>query len=422
MLRRVQQYINQHELLRKEQPVLVAVSGGADSVALLHILLQLGYTCHVAHCNFHLRGEESDRDERFVRDICAAWELPLHVQDFATTDYATQHGLSIEMAARELRYTWFEQLRHELACQAIAVAHHQNDQAETVLLNLLRGSGLRGLEGMHPKNDKIVRPLLTISREAILDYLTIEHLSYVTDSTNLDTTIQRNAIRAQLSHYQPAQIAHIAQTSHLMQGYEQIVNAYVDSIRAQVVEKSGAIVRINMKELQKHSSCSVLLYELLREYGFTQTSQIYESMQGESGKRFYSSNWQAVIDRDYLLIAPLKQAEETVPTIAIELRNKQLQEHFFAANALTALFDGKIAQAQLTIRHWKEGDWFVPLGMKGKKKLQDFFTDQKLSVLEKDQVWLLCADEQIAWVIGYRIDERFSVKNNSLQVAQISIQ
>lgn len=220
MLRRVQKYIRDNELLHQGDRVLCCVSGGADSVALLDVLCRGGYTPIVAHCNFHLRGEESNRDEAFVRELCARKQVPLHIQHFDTEAYAREHKRSIEMAARDLRYAWFEQLADEQQCVAIAVAHHQNDQAETVLLNMRRCPGLRGMMGMRPRNGRIIRPLLCTTHDYILHYLRdIRHIEWVEDSTNSDTAIKRNGIRQMLRGWSKAEIEHIAQTATMVQGY-----------------------------------------------------------------------------------------------------------------------------------------------------------------------------------------------------------
>ncbi len=422
MQQRVAQYIRKHALLNTQEPVLVALSGGADSVVLLHILLQLGYRCEAAHCNFHLRGEESDRDEQFVRALCEKLEVGLHVQDFQTSVYATEQGISIEMAARELRYRWFEALREERGCQAIVVAHHQHDQAETLLLNLLRGTGLRGLEGMHPRNGYVVRPLLCTSREAIEDYCTVHRLEYVTDSTNADTSILRNALRAQLKQYPTAQIEHIAETAALMRDYEAIVNAYVGQAKETICSVQGDGWRIDIPTLFALPAPQTILYELLRPYGFTQTEQIFQALQTQPGKCFYSEDYKLLVDRDALLISSRKKKEWQSPIIAVAIRNKAMKETFPLADAHEALLDGRIADKKLTLRHWKEGDWFMPIGMRGKKKLQDFFTDMKIPRTEKENIWLLCADEDIVWVVGYRIDDRYKITSATKQVAHIQIE
>lgn len=299
MLRRVLKYIRDKELLEKGDRVLVCVSGGADSVALLDVLQRGGYECVIAHCNFHLRGEESDRDERFVREVLGerlkAKGEKLWVKDFDTVGYAQEKGISIEMAARELRYRWFAEVAAETGCKAIAVAHHQNDQAETVLLNLKRGTGIRGLCGMRAKSGNpyevrderreagipIVRPLLCTTRDYIEHYLRdIRKIDWVDDSTNTDTSIKRNAIREQLKHYTKAEIEHIAATAEHMQGY-------VDWLEGRESQEAGR----------------AKLYEELKDYGFAEIDKIYDALQkGVGGKIFRSATHQAEIRKGKIVV------------------------------------------------------------------------------------------------------------------------
>jgi tRNA(Ile)-lysidine synthase len=297
MLRRVQKYIRENDLLKREDKVLVCVSGGADSMALLDVLCRGGYECIVAHCNFHLRGEESNRDEVFVRLECEKRKknndrLEIRVKEFNTSSYAKMHGISIEMAARELRYTWFSELATEENCQAIAVAHHQNDQAETVLLNLKRGTGLRGLCGMRPKSANpmggrvpVIRPLLCTTRDYIEHYLRdIRKLTWVDDSTNTDISFKRNAIREQLSSYSKAEIEHIAATAEHLQGY-------VDWL----------------ENRETHAAGKVKLYEQLREYHFPEIEKIYNSLlKKEGGKTFYAPHHKAVIRKGKVVVESME--------------------------------------------------------------------------------------------------------------------
>lgn len=289
MLRRVSTYIRQRELLDKKQPVLVALSGGADSVALLDVLVRAGYQCIAAHCNFHLRGAESDRDEAFVRTLCAEMNVPLEVQSFDTRAYAHALHISIEMAARDLRYKWFDEMARTHHCQAVAVAHHQNDQAETILLHLKRGTGLRGLAGMRPKSTNpmapdsvpVVRPLLCTTRDYIEHYLRDKRgLAWVNDSTNNDTAISRNAIREYLRTYTKSEIEHIAQTAEYIQGY-------IDILDSKSTREAGI----------------VQLYEDIREYGFAEIDKIYDALQrGEGGKIFTSKTHRATIKKGKLCV------------------------------------------------------------------------------------------------------------------------
>ena len=294
MLRRVQKYIRDNSLLQPSQRVLVCVSGGADSIALLDMLQRAGYECVVAHCNFHLRGDESDRDQAFVIEVAKRLlgdQAKVLVKHFNTITYAKEHAISIEMAARRLRYQWFAQVAIQEDCKAIAVAHHQNDQAETLLLNLKRGTGIRGLCGMraisaNPEGGDIpiIRPLLCTTRDYIEHYLKdIRQLQWVNDSTNTDTTILRNAVRQQLATYSKAEIEHLAATAEHMQGY-------VDWIEGLDTVAAGR----------------AKLHEELRAYGFAEIDKIYNALQrGIGGKTFRSATHQAVIKKGKLEITPL---------------------------------------------------------------------------------------------------------------------
>lgn len=290
MLRRVMKYIRDNQLLEPDDKVLVCVSGGADSVALLDVLQRGGYECVVAHCNFHLRGEESNRDEAFVREI--ATSLPLYITSFDTVSYAKDTHQSIEMSARALRYQWFAKLAVAEGCKAIAVAHHQNDQAETILLNLRRGTGIRGLCGMRAKSGNpyggevpIIRPLLCTTRDYIEHYLRdIRHIQWVNDTTNSDTTIQRNAIREQLQHYSKAEIEHMAATAEHMQGY-------VDWIEGNETPAAG----------------KVKLFEQLKDCGFAEIDKIYNALQkGVGGKVFRSATHKAEIRKGQLVVEKIE--------------------------------------------------------------------------------------------------------------------
>ena len=409
MLNTVRTYIQSRHLLSDGARVLVALSGGADSVCLLQMLLEMGYSVTAAHCNFQLRGEESDRDELFVRSLCEELGVPLRVRHFQTDSYAREHGLSIEMAARELRYAWFEELRQETGSEAICVAHHKNDQAETLLLNLRRGTGFRGLEGMKPRNGRIVRPLLCLTRAQIETWCADNGFAFVTDSTNTDTTIRRNAIRALLASSSEAEIDHMAHTAELLQRYDALLEALL----------KGTPI--------PDESRGVLLYELLEPYGFnaTQVDNILSALPS-SGKRFETSDFVATVDHGELRVVNKTATDATPePTIIRAVRPRKSQEHYPAATDDYALFDADLLPTELMLRHWQEGDWFYPIcnsGKAGKKKLQDFFSDEKLSVAEKDRVWLLCnADqpEEIVWVIGHRISDQYKITDGTTRVAEI---
>ena len=390
----------------------MALSGGADSVCLLHLLRDLGYQVVAAHCNFQLRGAESDRDEQFVRELTERLDVPFFMEVFRTTSYASAHGLSIEMAARELRYQWFEELRQRTDSEAICVAHHMNDQAETLLLNLKRGTGFRGLAGMKPKNGYIVRPLLCVTRAQIEAYCTEQGYRFVTDSTNADTSIRRNAIRALLASSSDTEIAHMARTAELMQQYDMLLEALL----------RGTAIPAEAEP--------TLLYELLAPYGFnaTQVDNILTALPS-SGKRFETPDFVAVTDHGELSVtSKAPDSDITKPTIIRGVRPKINKEHYPAATDDFALFDADLLPEKLMLRHWQEGDSFYPICNSGKakrKKLQDFFSDEKLSVREKERVWLLCnaeRPEEIIWIIGHRISDMYKITDKTQRVAEIQVE
>lgn len=413
--REVRQFIEHQELLQKGDRMLVALSGGADSVALLRVLLQLGYTCEAAHCNFHLRGEESNRDEAFVRDLCQQLNIQLHVQHFDTTSYAEANGISIEMAARNLRYNWFEKLRQETGCQWIAVAHHQDDSIETFLLNLIRGTGIKGLQGIQPKNGYVVRPLLCVNREEILDYL--QHLGqpFVNDSTNQQHDYTRNKIRLDLlpllEAINPSIRETLLQTANHLNEVHLIYNKSVAASIAQVKDQQG----IDIEKLLQEPSPKSVLHEITAPLGFNsaQEADMMEALQGQSGKVFESKEWRIVKDRTHLLIEPI-----TSPTPP-ELEQEECAftpEFVIPKDKNTACFDADKLTGDISMRKWQAGDWFIPFGMKGKKLVSDFLTDLKKSVSQKASQHLLCCGNNVIWVIGERIDNRYRVDNGTKRV------
>ena len=359
-------FIEKHQLFGKNDKVLVALSGGADSVALLRMLLNEGYLCEAAHCNFHLRGEESDRDEEFVRMLCQKLDVKLHINHFQTADIAAQRKISIEMAARDLRYEWFEQVRKENEAKVIAVAHHQDDNVETMLLNLLRGSGLQGLLGIRPKNGYIVRPLLTFSRQELLDYLIRLQQDYVTDSTNLQEDFTRNKIRLQLlplmEEINPATRKHLLATAKHLEGVARIYEKEVE----EAIKRVYTDGKIHIPSLQSEPSPEAVLYELLRDKGFNQhqLADILKATEGQSGKQFFSEKWMVLKDRDWLIINELK--EQQPPQLSYQEMIRDSHFHWTTDKHIAYLDADKI-EDELYLRKWQEGDWFVPLGMKGKK-------------------------------------------------------
>jgi tRNA(Ile)-lysidine synthase len=421
--RTIEQYIERNALLTKEGTVLVTLSGGSDSVALLCVLHRLGYQCRAVHCNFELRGEESERDEAFVKELCQKRKINLDIVHFDTRQYAETHHLSIEMAARELRYAYFEELRKKHNAQAIAVAHHRDDNAETMLLNLIRGTGLQGLCGMRPKNGFVVRPLLCVTRHDILDYLHHIDQSYVTDSSNLDDAFGRNKIRLHLlplmREMNPSVVDDMQLTASYLSEVAKIYNKGIEEGRTRVADENG---NINIEALKAEPSPLALLFEILHPLSFnsTQVREIADTLDGQSGKVFTSGDYQVVKDRNKLLLVhSTSHADdsETTPPFTLSFSEYDNHPNFDIPRGNNKVcFDKAKLEGELSLRKWKEGDRFVPFGMKGSKLVSDFLTDSKLSLVEKKAQWLLCCGENIVWVIGRRTDNRFKVSSTTKRI------
>lgn len=423
MKKKVATYIARQQLIEPGSKVLVALSGGADSVALLRILLSLGYVCEAAHCNFCLRGTESERDEDFVRQLCQEQTVPLHVIHFDTTGEASRKHISIEMAARELRYTWFEQVRQACGAAAIAVAHHRDDSAETFLLNLLRGTGINGLQGIRPRNGYIIRPLLCLSRQEIITYLATLKQNYVTDSTNLEDTYMRNKIRLHLlplmQQITPAAKENLLKTAvHLTDAallYQQAVNEG----RKRILLDGGKA--IDIKALLHEPAPNTLLFEVLHPLGFneSQIENIYRSLQSQPGKKFSTGKWTVIKDRDQLLI--IEEQQKNIPPV-LDIQTYDYTPDFnIPHDKHSAAFDtGKLLHP-LSLRLWQQGDSFVPFGMKGTKKVSDYLTDRKFSLAQKEQQWVLCCGEDIIWLVGERSDNRFRVNDATQSITIVTL-
>ena len=423
---KVERFIRQQGLLTGKRPVVVGLSGGADSVALLGVLVRLGYPSRALHCNFHLRGEESDRDEAFACRFAASLGVPFLKVDFDTTGYAAAHHESIEMAARSLRYRWFEEQRQAFDAEAIAVAHHRDDSVETLLMNLLRGSGLRGLGGIRPRNGQVVRPLLAVSRAEIEEWLQTQGWDYVTDNSNLSDAFTRNFMRLRvlplLEQLNPAARETIARSAAHLSAAEQLYDFMVEEARKEVFITADSL---SIEALLRYPAPETLLYEWLRPYGFSRivVGTLFEALTGLSGKQFYSATHRVLKDRERLYIAPLQEQPAWQP-VMIPVATGELTQPLPLSFQLLertpdfqmertpdiAYFDADKLPDTLSLRLPQRGDWFVPFGMRGRKKLSDFFADQKMTRWEKSQQPLLCAGDSIVWVVGRRVDDRFRIE------------
>ena len=417
----VKQFIERNALFAPDERVLVALSGGADSIALLRLLCALGYDCRAAHCNFHLRGTESDRDEAFVRRMCREQGVTLYVTHFDTQEEARRRKVSIEMAARDLRYAWFEEVRKECGAAVIAVAHHSDDSVETLLLNLIRGTGLNGLRGIRPKNGRVVRPLLCMNRQEILTCLKEMGQTYVTDSTNLQNLYTRNKIRLDLlplmQTINPSVKENLLKMTAHLEGVAHIYQKAIDESRRRVMTAEG----ISIEALEQECEPETVLYECLSPLGFraAQVSEMYQSLKGQSGKEFVGRGWRAVKDRRMLLLAPIEEMEE--PRLQWEER-RLTSDFVIPRDKQVACLDADKLKAPLTLRRWRDGDTFVPFGMKGRKRVSDYLTDRKFSLLQKERQWVLCCGEEICWLVGERLDNRFRIDEGTKSVRIVTLE
>lgn len=434
---KVKNCIALHELLGREHPVLVALSGGADSVALACVLQDLGYKIEAAHCNFCLRGAESDRDEAFVTDFCQRRKIVLHRRCFSTHAYAHEHHVSIEMAARTLRYDFFEQLLQERELDSVAVAHHREDNTETVLLNLLRGTGIRGLRGIQYRNGKVVRPLLDVSRQEIEDYLAECHQDYVTDSTNLQDEVQRNKIRLnvmpRMREIYPNADESIHQGARRLNDAFRIYEYGMDLLMQQVVHGN----RILLEELNRTPAPETVLYEILSRMDFNpaQVAAIYEQQGGESGKVYESPTHRLLRDREALVfekkavrparlekVLPLEGIMRVTDDVTFLIsRSSYSSGGPLPREKNVICMDLDKVEFPLVVRTPQTGDRFMPFGMKGMKLVSDFLTDLKKNVFEKERQLLVCSGDKIAWVVGERPDDRFRVTEYTRHILRIQL-
>ena len=439
MLDQFTAYINRCHLIAEGEKIILALSGGIDSMVLADLLLKAKVEFVAAHCNFHLRGEESDGDEKFVRDYAERNGIQCFVKHFETEKYAAEHGISIEMAARDLRYAWFKELRQQLNYDKIAVAHHADDQAETFFINLLRGAGINGLKGMKPQNGVVIRPLLWASREQIRKYAVENQILWGEDHTNAESVYLRNKIRNQLlpafDELHPEARQGLYKSLEHLSAENELYRVLLREKLTQIVEQEGDVQRLLYSKLVKTevpepvegpTFSFQLLFEWLRQFGFNtdQCHFIYDAIGKGVGNQYSSATHCVVIGRDGLQLSEL--TEKTNEEIQIQIGEKEILSpvHLrFSKLEKTADFiinkSPEVAQLDfnklkfpLTLRRWRHGDRFHPLGMKGSKLLSDFFVDQKFMEYQKRNVWLLVsADNAIVWVVGHRIDERF--KTNS---------
>lgn len=422
------------------QRVLLAVSGGIDSVVMAHLYAETDFDCAIAHCNFQLRGEDSDADEAFVRSLAARLEMPVYVERFDVDLEMEERGISLQMAARDLRYNWFLSLASEQSFDAIATAHNLNDSVETFFLNLSRGTGVRGLTGIPERNGNIIRPILFASRKEIEAYANMGNISNRVDSSNRETKYQRNKIRhdviPSLEQINPSFIDTMALNMERMQELKQIVERSVDGLRDEIFQRVSGEIHIDTAGLIKLDPISTWLYELFAPFGFTrgQCKEIEQLLHSESGKRFISPSHQLFKDRDQLILVESKkdsferyyldapEKSSSLPfSMDVEVMDRKELEKI-PSDSHTACLDYEKILFPLTIRRWLPGDSFYPLGMDQMKKLSDFFVDEKVPVPEKERTWILASGKKIVWILGRRIDHRFRITESTGRVLLLRLQ
>ncbi len=437
MIEAIRSYIRTEKLLAPADKVILAVSGGVDSMVMLDLFRRLNEDVAVAHCNFHLRGAESDEEEAFLRDYCGENGIELFVKHFDTREYAVLTGTSVEMAARKLRYDWFFELLDQLSFQYVATAHHLDDLIETMLVNLSRGTGIRGLSGIQPKNGRVVRPLLFANREQILAYAAEHHISYKNDSSNDELLYQRNVIRHQIiplfEEINQAFRKNAVRTAFILKETEQIYQQKIDEIKQIVMEQSGVNCLFPISKLRNMQPLNSILFELFNPFGFNiqQIREIAGALDAEAGKTFFSRTHRIVKDRDHFILTPRDEdsnsrfyIEENSSKISwpVSLRFELIHrdaDFRFSDSPLVADVDYDLLQFPLILKKWEQGEYFQPLGMSGFKKISDFFIDEKLSIPEKESVWILYSGKKVVWITGKRIDDRFKITMKTKRVLRM---
>lgn len=428
----------------------MASSGGIDSMVLTNLLVRTGYEISIAHCNFHLRGKASDLDEKFVGDSAKDFQIQFYTISFDTKHYAAKNNISIQMAARDLRYEWFENLLKEQELQYLLTAHHADDNLETFLINFSRGTGLEGLTGIPAINGKTIRTLLPFSRKEIEQYAKENHILWREDQSNKETKYLRNKLRHDiiplLKKLNPQFLDSFNNTLNHLDGSNQLVKDRIEELKKEIEIKEGENSKFKIQSLKLLRSPKAYLYEFLKEYGFTEWDNVLELLNAQSGKQVFSKTHRLLKDRDYLIVSPLvienKQSKQFLIDDSLEnvnignspssagslvLNFQQLKAekknipNVRKTNSNTVFIDKNMLKFPLLVRKWNNGDYFYPIGLQGEKKLSKYFKDKKMSLVDKENVWLLCSENQIVWVIGNRMDDRFKISDKTKNILKITL-
>lgn len=431
MLKTFLRYIEDNNLVVNGEKIIVAVSGGIDSMTMADLFHEAHFDIAIAHCNFSLRGVESDKDEELVKKYAEANNIPFFTTSFKTKSYAHSKHLSVQMAARELRYDWFEKIRSENNYDKIAVAHNLNDNAETLLINLVRGTGLAGMSGIRPLNNNIIRPLLFASREEIEKYSKENNIAYHEDSSNSDTGYTRNKIRHLVipvfREINPSVLQTLNETAERFTGLNEIVNSHVSEIRASLIDEKENYLLYNIPALKKLKKNRTLIFELFRIYGVTNSilPDLLKIIDGKTGGQVLTETHRIIKNRKDLIVSGLLQNNDQVITITneeefIKFSAVQSVKKISTGDSFEIPSDPHIAcldysklSYPVTIRKWMAGDYFYPLGMKQKKKLSDYFIDRKYSIIDKENIYVMESGGKIFWIIGDRIDNRFRISSST---------
>ncbi|WP_240923785.1 tRNA lysidine(34) synthetase TilS [Mangrovimonas sp. CR14] len=432
-----QEHINDNFPFLKDAKLLIAISGGLDSVVLTHLSYKLGLNISLAHCNFNLRGAESDADETFVLELAETLDVEVFLESFNTSEYASEQKLSTQLAARELRYHWFEELATTFNFDYILTAHHADDNLETFLINLSRGTGLDGLTGIPSVNGKVIRPLLNFSRADLETYAQEEHMAWREDSSNASDKYVRNQLRHHvvplLKEINPEFLQNFNKTQEHLKESQLIIEDQIDDIFEYVAnEISPNHIQFNIEKLKSLSSPKAYLYQIFKEYGFSNWNDMVALLDAQTGKQFFSKDYVLLRDRERLILSEISKSE--VKTIVIEASQLDteiitdlgvismgLVGEIIDATKDTIYVDKDLLNFPLTVRPWKKGDYFYPFGMQGKKKISKLLKDEKLSLRTKEKIYLLCSGPDVVWVINLRADNRFKVTKTTKQILKIKL-
>ncbi len=410
---------------------LLACSGGLDSVVLAQLCSQCKLDFSLAHCNFKLRAAESNKDEQFVRELAKKLNKSFFVKEFATSKYARNQKVSVQMAARNLRYEWFNQLMEEQHIKTLVIAHHADDNLETFIINLSRGTGIKGLTGIPSRTNNIMRPLLPFSRKRILEFAQNEKIAWREDQSNAEIKYLRNKIRHEivpvLKELHPTFLDNFAVTQEYLKQIATISDSHIRQLKEELFKVDGEVIRIKIESIQALAPLEAYIHALFSEYGFTEWEDLQNLLTAMSGKAVHSRTHRLVKDRDLLLLSRITNKVETQYNISescaqienpisLSIRYVDLIEET-GPNVLYV--DKETLKYPLTLRKWQKGDYFYPLGMKGRKKISKYYKDEKVDVLAKEKQWLLCAGDDVIWVVGKRADDRFKVTNSTKNILKI---